>query len=54
MKGIQNLRVDYSGDVLDLKDFNKNPIKEFENWFEFAKTNDVIEPNAMILSTLSK
>ena len=54
MKGIQNLRVDYSGDVLDLKDFNKNPIKQFENWFEFAKTNDVIEPNAMILSTLSK
>jgi len=54
MKGIQNLRVDYSGDVLDLKDFNKNPIKEFENWFEFAKTNDIIEPNAMILSTLSK
>ena len=54
MKGIQNLRVDYSGDVLDLKDFNKNPIKEFENWFELAKINDVIEPNAMILSTLSK
>ena len=54
MKGIQNLRVDYSGDILDLKDFNKNPIKQFENWFEFAKTNDVIEPNAMILSTLSK
>jgi len=54
MKGIQNLRVDYSGDVLDLKDFNKNPIKQFENWFEFAKTNEVIEPNAMILSTLSK
>ena len=54
MKGIQNLRVDYSGDILDLKDFNKNPIKEFENWFEFAKTNDVIEPNAMILTTLSK
>ena len=54
MKGIQNLRVDYSGDVLDLKDFNKNPIKQFENWFEFAKTNGVIEPNAMVLSTLSK
>ena len=54
MKGIQNLRVDYSGDILDLKDFNKNPIKQFENWFEFAKTNGVIEPNAMVLSTLSK
>ena len=54
MKGIQNLRVDYSGDILDLKYFNKNPIKQFENWFEFAKKNRVIEPNAMILSTLSK
>ncbi len=53
MKGIQNLRVDYSGEIVDLKKFNKNPIKEFRNWFEFAKNNKIVEPNAMILSTFS-
>ena len=36
MKGIQNLRVDYSGEIVDLKNFDSNPIKEFKIWFEFA------------------
>ena len=53
MKGIQNLRVDYSGEIIDLKNFNNDPIKEFKNWFEFAKNNEVIEPNAMVVSTLN-
>ena len=53
MKGIQNLRVDYSGEIVDLKNFDSNPIKEFKNWFEFAKNNEVIEPNAMVLSTFN-
>jgi len=53
MKGIQNLRVDYSGEIVDLKSFNKDPINEFKSWFEFAKNNEVIEPNAMVLSTLN-
>ena len=53
MKGIQNLRVDYSGEIVDLKNFESNPIKEFKNWFEFAKNNEVIEPNAMVLSTFN-
>ena len=53
MKGIQNLRVDYSGEVVDLKNFESNPIKEFKNWFEFAKNNEVVEPNAMVLSTFN-
>ena len=53
MKGIQNLRVDYSGEIVDLKNFDKDPINEFKSWFEFAKNNEVIEPNAMVLSTLN-
>ena len=53
MKGIQNLRVDYSGEIVDLKNFESNPIKEFKNWFEFAKNNEVVEPNAMVLSTFN-
>ena len=53
MKGIQNLRVDYSGEIVDLKNFDSDPINEFKSWFEFAKNNEVIEPNAMVLSTLN-
>ncbi len=54
MKEIQNLRVDYSGKILDIKKLDKNPINQFEAWFNELKTKNVIEPNAMILSTISK
>ena len=54
MKEIQNLRVDYSGDIIDIKKFDKNPINQFKLWFKYAKSNSIIEPNAMILSTISK
>ena len=54
MKKIKNLRVDYSGDLIDIKKLNNNPIKEFEIWFKKAKKENIIEPNAMILSTISK
>ena len=37
MKEIKNLRVDYSGDLIDIKKLNNNPIKQFEIWFEEAK-----------------
>ena len=53
MKGIQNLRVDYSGEVVDLNNFDSDPIKEFKNWFKFAKNKEVIEPNAMVISTFN-
>ena len=53
MKRIQNLRVDYSGEIVDLKNFDSDPINEFKSWFEFAEKNKVIEPNAMVLSTLN-
>lgn len=54
MKGIQNLRVDYSGEIVDLKNFDNDPINEFKSWFEFAEKNKVVEPNAMVLSTLNE
>jgi len=54
MKEIQNLRVDYSGKILDIKKLDKNPINQFKVWFNELKTKNVIEPNAMILSTISK
>ena len=54
MKEIKNLRVDYSGDLINIKKLKNNPIKEFEIWFKKAKKENIIEPNAMILSTISK
>ena len=53
MKGIQNLRVDYSGHLIKIDKMKNNPIEEFKLWFEDAKNNNIVEPNAMILSTLS-
>lgn len=54
MKKIKNLRVDYSGDLIDIKKLKSNPIKQFVSWFKKAKKENIIEPNAMILSTISK
>ena len=53
MKGIQNLRVDYSGHLINMDKMKNNPIEEFKLWFEDSKNNNIVEPNAMILSTLS-
>ena len=53
MKRIQNLRIDYSGKSLDTNKINKNPIEEFKKWFKEAQHKNILEPNAMTLSTLS-
>lgn len=53
MKGIQNLRVDYSGKKLNIHTINNNPINEFKKWFKNAQENNILEPNAMTLSTFS-
>ena len=54
MKKIQNLRVDYSGEILNVENIESKPINEFKKWFDFARKNVKNEPNAMIVSTLSK
>ena len=54
MKKIKNLRVDYSGDLIDIKNLKSNPIKQFSIWFKKAKKENIIEANAMVLSTISK
>ncbi|MAR65077.1 MAG: pyridoxamine 5'-phosphate oxidase [Flammeovirgaceae bacterium] len=53
MKGIQNLRVDYSGKKINIHTINNNPINEFKIWFKNAQENNILEPNAMTLSTFS-
>ena len=54
MKKIKNLRVDYSRDLIDIKKLKSNPIKQFSIWFKKAKKENIIEANAMVLSTISK
>ena len=54
MKKIKDLRVDYSGNNINHKKFKNNPIEQFKSWFEKAQKSNVIEPNAMVLSTVDK
>lgn len=48
---LQNLRQDYSSASLSEKDSNADPVKQFDSWFNEAITANVLEPNAMTLST---
>lgn len=48
---IQNLRRDYKNNTLDEGNLVKNPIIAFKKWFQEALQSNVLEPNAMTLST---
>ena len=48
---IQNLRRDYKNNTLDEGNLAKNPIIAFKKWFQEALESNVLEPNAMTLST---
>ncbi|WP_057936317.1 pyridoxamine 5'-phosphate oxidase [Algoriphagus resistens] len=49
---IAAIRKDYSIKSLDISDVNTNPIQQFGAWFEEAVSADVLEVNAMTVSTL--
>ena len=51
---IQSLRQDYSAAQLNEGDVNKNPIKQFEQWFAAAVESQIYEPNVMTLATADK
>lgn len=51
---IQNLRENYKRARLSFSDLHPNPKTQFEHWFKEAKNSQILEPNAMILSTVSK
>ncbi len=51
-KKIADLRVDYSLKKFDEADLIKNPMKQFEAWFDEAMNAQVNEPNAMTLATV--
>lgn len=48
---IAHLRQDYMKERLDEGDVLPAPIDQFHRWFEEARLAEILEPNAMILST---
>ena len=54
IENLHSMRIDYSGKNLIKKKFKKNPIKQFNLWFQEAVKFKIKEPNAMILSTIKK
>jgi pyridoxamine 5'-phosphate oxidase len=51
---IAHLRKEYSGQLLDPSVMLPDPIQQFEKWFTEALNAQVLEPNAMTLSTVTK
>lgn len=49
---LHKLRKEYSQDSIDVDSVNACPFKQFETWFQDATSSQVVEPNAMVLSTV--
>lgn len=50
---IADLRQKYERNVLLESQLASDPITQFSNWFEEARQGEILEPNAMIVSTVS-
>jgi pyridoxamine 5'-phosphate oxidase len=53
MQNLANIRKDYKKATLDVKSVDQNPVRQFEKWFGEALQSEVLEPNAMNLSTVN-
>lgn len=53
LKDIHALRQNYSRAELNESQVGNDPIQLFRQWFGQAQDSDILEPNAMILSTVS-
>lgn len=51
---IATLRKEYTQASLDIESVDANPFVQFEKWFGEARKGEITEPNAMVLSTVSK
>ncbi|MHA7128669.1 pyridoxamine 5'-phosphate oxidase [Algoriphagus namhaensis] len=49
---IASIRKEYSLKSLDINDVNQDPLTQFHAWFQEAMQSDVLEVNAMTLSTM--
>lgn len=54
MKPISEIRTEYTKASLDQSTVEKNPIVQFEKWFHEALEAEVMEANAMTLSTVTE
>ncbi len=54
MISLSELRKEYSKETLDVSSMGKDPIRQFEKWFDEAVRAEVLEPNAMTLSTVTE
>lgn len=52
-KDLADMRQSYQKGGLNENNVSTDPIEQFNQWFEEAKTADLTEPNAMILATVS-
>jgi len=48
---VADLRQEYTKASLDVSSADANPFKQFERWFQEAQKGELLEPNAMVLST---
>tara|TARA_B100000902_G_scaffold370122_1_gene394977 strand:+ start:200 stop:835 length:636 start_codon:yes stop_codon:yes gene_type:complete len=53
MKKIENIRINYNLNSINIDDFSSSPINQFQIWFNEI-IDSVLEPTAMTLSTYSK
>src|SRR5688572_10774416 len=53
MHDLSKLRSEYSKASLDVSTILPDPIEQFEKWFQEAVEAEVLEPNAMNLSTIN-
>ncbi len=51
---IEAMRQKYGNHPLSPKGADKSPFGQFESWFKIASEANILEPNAMLLSTVSK
>lgn len=51
---IEQMRRDYAREELSESAVSENPVDQFMVWFEQALSADLLDPNAMILSTATK
>jgi len=54
MISLSELRKEYSKETLEISSVGKDPIRQFERWFDEALRAEVLEPNAMTLSTVTE
>ena len=51
---LKDIRKNYNLDQLLESNVDKDPVRQFKNWFDFVLENEMLEPNAMFLATATK